>query len=271
MIHIQMATSTDNKTWTYLQGRDALPHTGAWATGNRTWSPDVIRLDNGTFLMYYADEPISKPAHHCLGVATSTSVLGPYTPGPQPWACPLTVGGAIDPDGFQDVDGKRYVTYKIDGNSIGHGGRCMNTVAPIMPTPIMLQEVDYDGVTPIGPPTVLLDRDKYDGPLIEGPSLHRSREGIYFLFFSSHCYSGPLYDASYATATNILGPYTKQPPLLITGDSPGLIGPGGADIVKDGTRIVFHGHLTDPLLKGYSPRGMYTAKLNFTGHSVSAG
>ena len=44
MIHIQMATSTDNETWTYLQGQDALPTVGAWATGGRVWAPDVVQV-----------------------------------------------------------------------------------------------------------------------------------------------------------------------------------------------------------------------------------
>jgi len=272
MIHVQMATSTDNETWTYLNGQDALPRVGAWATGARTWAPDVVQLDDGSFVMYYADEVTSNPAHHCVGVATSKTVMGPYAPVDTPFACPLDQGGAIDADGFQDQDGKRYVTYKVDGNSIGHGGECMNMVAPIVPTPIMLQEVGPDGITPIGAPLTILDRDALDGPLIEAPSLHRSKEGIYFLFFSSNCFSGPLYDTAYATATSISGPYTKAAtPLFVTGDGPDMVGPGGADIVKDGSRIVLHGHLTDATGSvNYTPRGMYTAELTFSGHSVSA-
>jgi hypothetical protein len=44
MIHVQMATSTDNETWSYLQGQDALPVVGAWATGGRVWAPDVVQV-----------------------------------------------------------------------------------------------------------------------------------------------------------------------------------------------------------------------------------
>ena len=226
--------------------------------------------------MYYSDEIATAPAHHCVGVATSNTITGPYTPMSTPFACPLAQGGAIDPDGFQDpLDGSRYVVYKVDGNSIGHGGDCMNTVAPIVPTPIMLQKVAKDGITPIGAPVEILDRDDLDGPLIEAPALHRSQEGIYFLFFSSNCFSGPLYDTSYATANSIWGPYTKaEAPLFITGDGPSsypMAGPGGADVIKDGTRIVLHSHLDNDMgFVGYTPRGMYTAKLTFSGTSVSA-
>lgn len=244
--------------------------------------------------MYYTDALASSPRSHCLGVATSNSIMGPYTPQPTPWACPdpTTLGGAIDPDGFFDIStGKRYVTYKVDGNSIGHGGSCKNAVAPIMPTPIMLQEVGPDGISMIGEPVQILDRDDSDGPLIEAPSLHRSDEGIYFLFFSSNCFTTPLYDTSYATATNINGPYTKAGrPLLITGDGPDLVGPGGMDIITDGRMVLFHGHLTvqnDPSIAAQAQskaaqlnkplkdidmplvRGMYSAIATFSGHQVS--
>lgn len=254
-INIQVATSTDNRTWTLLDSHDALPSLGAWETGAGVWAPDVVQLDDGTFVLYYADNLVSSPAHHCIGAATSRSVLGPYTPLETPFACPdpNTLGGAIDPDGFLDEStGKRYVVYKVDGNSIGHGGSCMNTVEPIVPTPLMLQEVGADGITPIGGAVQILDRDDLDGPLIEAPALHRSAEGVYFLFFSSNCFTTPKYDVSYATATNIYGPYTKSTrPLLVTSDAD-LTGPGGMDIIKGGDFIVFHGHMTinnDPLLK----------------------
>lgn len=211
-----------------------------------------------------------------------------------PLACPdlHTLGGAIDPDGFYDPSThKRYVVYKTDGNSLGHGGTCSNSIAPIMPTPLMLQEVStHDGITPIGGPVQLLDRDVIDGPLIEAPSLHRSAEGIYFLFYSSNCFTTPAYDVAYATATNINGPYTRATrPLLITSDA-NLVGPGGLDIIRGGDMMVFHGHLTvdnDPAMKQKAEsiahstntalanvklplvRGLWTAKATFSGHTVS--
>ena len=202
-----------------------------------------------------------------------------------------TKGGAIDPDGFHDLStNKRYVVYKTDGNSIGHGGTCSNSVAPIVPTPLMLQEVGPDGISLVGDAVQILDRDNLDGPLIEAPSLHRSDEGIYFLFFSSNCFTTPKYDVSYATATNIWGPYTKSGrPLLITSDA-GLVGPGGLDIIKGGDLVVFHGHMTinnDPAYKKQAEtisaktgtpitqvalpliRGMWSGNAAFKGTDVS--
>ncbi|KIV85148.1 hypothetical protein PV11_00880 [Exophiala sideris] len=292
-INVQVATSTDNKTWTLMDHHDALPHVGAWETGAGVWAPDVVQVDDGSFVLYYADVPTWAPQHHCVGAATSKNITGPYVPLSQPFACPniTTKGGAIDPDGFHDIaTNKRYVVYKVDGNSLGHGGACMNSVAPIVPTPLMLQQVAADGVTPIGKPTQILDRDDIDGPLIEAPSLHRSPQGIYFLFYSSNCFTTPKYDISYATATNVLGPYTRSNrPLLITSDA-GLVGPGGMDMIKGGGMIVFHGHMTiqndpaeykqaenisastgTPVASVNLPliRGMWSATATFSGRSVS--
>lgn len=44
LVRVQVATSTDNQTWTLLEHHDALPQVGAWETGVRVWAPDVVRL-----------------------------------------------------------------------------------------------------------------------------------------------------------------------------------------------------------------------------------
>ena len=43
-INVQVATSTDNQTWTLLDGHDALPTVGTWETGAGVWAPDVVQL-----------------------------------------------------------------------------------------------------------------------------------------------------------------------------------------------------------------------------------
>jgi len=155
-------------------------------------------------VLYYSATDAAQTAQHCIGTVTSSSVLGPYTAADSPLACPLSAGGAIHPSGFTDTDGTHYVVYKVDGNSIGHGGVCGNTDAPIVPTPLMLQQLAADSVTAVGDPIQLLDRDDADGPLVEAPNLTLVN-GVYFLFFSSNCYSTPQYDVSYATASSVKG------------------------------------------------------------------
>ncbi|KAI6037864.1 glycoside hydrolase family 43 protein [Pisolithus marmoratus] len=258
-INIQVATSDDDgTTWTLLNGVDALPDVGPWATVGLTWAPDVIDRGDGTFVMYYAAESPSQTTH-CVGAATSTNPVGPYTPQTQPIVCQTASGGVIDPAGFQDVDGQRYIVYKVDGNNLGGGGACGNANGQYS-TPIMLQMMEADALTATGDPLQILDRGPYDGPLIEAPALIL-HDGTYVLTFSSNCYNTDLYDISYATAPSVSGPYTKaSSPLLVTGDD-GLTAPGGATLTPDGTFMVFHATVNSNPLTRY----MYTATISWDG------
>lgn len=291
-IHIPMASSTDNSTWSVLEGHDALPNLAPWMTDNKIWAPDVVRADDGSFIMYFASgTTASNGQYHCIGAATSANPTGPFTPQPEPLICPdgPSTGGVIDPDGFLDPStNTRYLTYKVDGNALGNGGACNNGVPPLRSTPIMLQPLAASGLTTQGAATQILDRDNADGPLVEAPALHRSDEGVYFLFFSSNCYSSPQYATSYATASSVGGPYTKASrPLLITGDGPDVVGPGGLDIVSggggEGGLVGFHGIQGQSAAvaevegsaaqaqqqQGPLVRGMYSARAVFQGNEVS--
>lgn len=138
------------------------------------------------------------------------------------------------------MDGKLYVVYKGDGNSVGSGGYCGNTKMPREPVPLLLHELEQDGVTPIGKPTTILNIIKSDGPLIEAPNIIRTQDGTYYLFFSSNCFTSLGYNVKYAHAQSVKGPYTRVPrPLLQTGDFD-LRAPGGATVSTDGTKMVFH-------------------------------
>jgi len=217
----------------------------------------LVAQDDGKFVLYYSGELKKWQNHHCVGVAVSndTNPLGPYHPQEKPLACPLQYGGAIDPSPFRDTDGKLYVAYKADGNSVGHGGDCNNGKKPLVPVPIMLQELESDGITPVGDPVEILNIDKSDGPLVEAPNIYRSEEGIYFLFFSSHCFTSPLYDIKYATSKSLKGPYVRARRALLKTPDYGLVSPGGATVSRDGTKMVFHANCG-------SKRCMYVAGIN---------
>lgn len=216
--------------------------------------------------MYYAGNVKARPRFHCVSAAVADDVLGPYVPLQQPLTCDITAGGSIDPQGFKDPKtGRRYVVYKVDGNSIGHGGTCMNTRAPIVPTPLLLQEVDaQDGVTSIGEPIELLDRTAADGPLVEAPALHYEQSSdTYTLFYSSGCFTGASYDVKYARSVgNITGPYTRfHKPLISTGSITNLVGPGGMDVIANSNKVVFHAIMTDD--RPQFIRGMWTGEITF--------
>ncbi|KAL1624700.1 hypothetical protein SLS56_007676 [Neofusicoccum ribis] len=257
-VNAQVATSKDGENWTLLRGLEPLPNPGRWADQSRPgiWAPDVVVAGNGKYVMYYSAK-LPGLNRHCIGAAVADKPTGPFRAQAEPFACPSAAGGAIDAAGFKDADGKRYVVYKVDGNNIGRGGNCNNGVRPIVPTPIMLQQVSpADGLAKAGAPVQILNRDPADGPLVEAPSLTRTSDGKYVLFYSSNCYSGSKYDIAYAFADRVAGPYTKVARFAVTGMG-GLYAPGGADISPDGKRMVFHAS------NGKGGRGMFTAQIAF--------
>ncbi|KAB5555063.1 glycosyl hydrolase [Coniochaeta sp. 2T2.1] len=264
---VQMASAPAvTGPWTWLN-IDPLTSAGPWARDRDIWAPDVRYLaERKQFVMYYAAPYAANDRFHCVGAAVASSLTGPYTPTNDPIACPTDKGGAIDANGFFDVaTNTHWVVYKVDGNAIGHGGTCGNTVEPLVPTPIMMQQLAQDGVTKIGTPFQILDRGQYDGPLIEAPSLIKSGS-TYVLFFSSNCYSTTLYDISYATAPSLSGPYTKSSaPLLVTGNY-GLTAPGGATSVDGGGQLVFHANCPDV---GGSGRCMYETSFKVANNLVT--
>jgi beta-xylosidase len=257
-----MATSKDFIHWKVRENYDALPVVGEWSSGANTWAPHVARLRTGKFVLYYSADhkPVEgiKDATHCVGVALSDKVEGPYKPLKKPFACPLKSGGAIDASSFVDRDGKMYVMWKVDGNHVGNGGDCNNSIPPLQSTPIMMQEVDpRDGYTKIGKEFEILDRGEEDGPLVEAPSMALVGN-TYFLFFSSNCFAGPNYDATFATSVNgIRGPYKKTGARLLYSGLNGLISPGGVHVDRSGTRIAFHANEGETA----ESRNMYVSRI----------
>lgn len=194
--------------------------------------------------MYFSATLASDESTHCVGAAKADSITGPYTStSDTPLICPSSQGGAIDPSGFQDpseVGGTRYIAYKVDGNTRGNGGDCGNTVAPFVATPLLLQEVQADGVTLVGDAYQMLDNDgASDDGIVEAPSLLHGQDDQYYLFFSSGCYLTDDYTVSYAVAPTLKGDYARKSALFQAG-SDGMTRPGGADIFRDGSHLVFH-------------------------------
>jgi beta-xylosidase len=221
--------------------------------------------NDGKFVMFYSAQlKNSTLGHHCVAVSVSESddPSGPYIPQPAPFACPMKYGGAIDPSPFRDVDGTLYVVYKGDGNSVGHGGDCNNGRNPIVQTPIFLQQLEEDGITPTGNPTIIFYNEAQDGPLVEAPRVIRTTAGVYYLTYSSHCFTSPQYNVNYATASSIHGPYTRAADSLLKSGDYDLTSPGGASISRDATKMVFHANCK-------SGRCMFAAAVNLDQHLVS--
>ncbi|KAF2674000.1 glycoside hydrolase family 43 protein [Microthyrium microscopicum] len=285
LYHIQIARSDDWNNWSVLD-KDALGSLPSWVDQNTpaVWAPDIIERPDGTFVLYFS-ATVSGTSHHCVGVATSKEIEGPYQADARPLACPDPLGsgrsinpspyftspgrgGAIDASGFKDVNGSLFVLFKVDGNSLGIAdGQCNNggDESQKVPTPIMVVPVQDDGFTPKSSAIQILDRGPEDGPLIEAPSLYITSDGSYNLLYSSNCYLSASYSIKFASASSVTGSYTKIGNLASTNSSIGLIAPGGADAAADNQHVVFHGNLPQ------GGRGMYATTITRSQKGTSFG
>lgn len=282
--HIQVACSTDYKNWYLLRNDDgtqydALPTLPSWTnkTKPETWGPDVVKLDNGDWIMYWSAHYPKRGSAECNSWAKSTSgtIKGPYAPdtSDEPWLCPPHSNGAFGASGFKDWDVYGDWTVPVDGatsrvsceskvdgacgNSFmdnawsegGHGGK-RYVVTKVQnadgshgkntKTPLTLYEVDAtDGVTLKDNSVVLLDNDgKSDEDSIESPTIFKTPQGKYVLTFSRGNTVSKKYTTSYAVADKLTGPYVRKGDIL-TSETYGLHSPGAADLSWGGERLVF--------------------------------
>ncbi|KAI0012989.1 glycoside hydrolase family 43 protein [Xylariaceae sp. FL0662B] len=267
--NVPVATSSDTFSWT-LTSNDALPDVGSWVDpqDQTIWAPDVQRNDAGVYVMYYTAH--QNGGTHCIGVATSDTVVGPFTPGSEPLICDAAGGGAIDASGYDDgVD--RWILWKVDGNNLGGATTCQygTPSGSYTSTPIRIQRMARDATTLLdGPSTILDNLGAANDGVVEAPSLYKIADGNYVLFYSAHCYANDDYDIEYAFSSTIDGSYTNRGVLLRTADGLGIYGPGGMDIDPNGRSVTFHGRL-QPNQGGSATRQLFSAELTIGGQSVS--
>ncbi|ETN45909.1 uncharacterized protein HMPREF1541_00090 [Cyphellophora europaea CBS 101466] len=272
--NIQVATApTSNiSSWTFFPGQDALPDPGPWTAKQlhdiAVWAPSVVEVSPTSFILYYSALAASHPRRHCIGAATSTSALGPYTPLSHPLVCNFTAGGAIDPQFFHDpLTHKSYLLYKVDGNAVGSGGACGNSNLPNTPTPIMAAPLDPNNLTSLlntSAPFEVVTNQHFDGAYLENPMLwyhpFASRhidgyEGAYHLIFNAGCFTDASYRVEHVVCLadprygveecrwhnirsgkdRVRRPYAGT--LLRTGDTPAkVVAPGGPNVALRGCK-----------------------------------
>ncbi|KAK0752240.1 glycosyl hydrolase [Schizothecium vesticola] len=173
--------------WTHHPSLALLASPAPWTTGLHSWAPSVHRLSTraNSYILYFSGQHANHTSLHCIGAAVShTGPLGPYVPDAEPFECPLEHGGAIDPTSVVDGrTGERWVAWKVDGNAVGGGGYCGNSVAPVTGTPIEMVRVD-GGRRKKGEVVRVWDREEgVDGPLVEAPEFWDTGTGEWVLFF----------------------------------------------------------------------------------------
>lgn len=191
----------------------------SWAAnGFRNWAPEIHRVGEG-FVAYFTS--VNGANILSIGAASAPAATGPFTVG----AAPLVehADGVIDASFFEDDDGSRWLTYKIDGNAHGRA------------TPIFIRQLSGDGLSfaPASQPVQILVNDggTWEGGVVEAQWLVK-RDGVYYLF-----YSGNVYDHRYRTgvarATSLLGPYEKMGPPILANNAT-WVGPGHGSVIVTG-------------------------------------
>jgi GH43 family beta-xylosidase len=195
------------------------------ANGNRNWAPEIHRIGD-RFLAYFTSVNGSNVLS--VGVAWADEVTGPYTFTDGPLV--QHPQGVIDAS-FYVVGGVPYLTYKIDGNSVGQA------------TPIFVRELAADGLSfsPGSTQTQILTNNPgtWEGGVVEAQWI-TEHDGMLYMF-----YSGNVYDHRYRTgvarASSITGPWEKHgAPIL--GNSSQWVGPGHGTVLDVGDLDYFLYH-----------------------------
>ncbi|HUS29640.1 MAG TPA: glycoside hydrolase family 43 protein [Kofleriaceae bacterium] len=209
--HFPLYTSDNLITWQPI-GHIFAGVRPAWAVSD-FWAPEIHYV-NGSYVAYFTAR--GTDGRLAIGVATSPSAIGPFTPRPTPLVHSTSVG-LIDATYFSDGT-TGYLAWKEDGN------------AQNQPTPIRASALAPDGLSLIGLTTQLITNDQtWEGNLVEAPEI-LVWQNSYYLFYSGNAYYDGRYAVGVAKASSPLGPYTKYAnnPILATSNE--WVGPGHCSI-----------------------------------------
>ena len=219
--------STDLVNWEIVG--DVFPRRPEWSVGNY-WAPEIWQ-DNGKFYVFYVAR--KKGANLCIAVATSDQPTGNYV---DHGALSCLPDGSIDPFPIRDENGKLFVVWKEDGNSVNQ------------PTPLWAQEFDDKNYKLIGEKHELLQNDPatWEGNLVEGPYIMR-RGDYFYLFYSGNACCGREcnYALGVARSKTLLGNWEKSPANPILKGNENWKCPGHGTIVTDEsgkTFLMYHAY-----------------------------
>lgn len=192
------------------------------------WAPE-LSYENGKVYLYYAAH--RKGGNLCVGVASADKPEGPYTDH-GPLVC--QEDGSIDAFPMRDENGKLYLIWKEDANSVGK------------PTPIWAQEMNEERTKLVGEKKELFrNTSPWEMNLVEGVAMVR-HGGYFYAFYAAAgcCGATCTYGVGIARSKSLLGPWEKYStnPVLTKNESWNCPGHGTA-VDKDGKHyFLYHAY-----------------------------
>jgi hypothetical protein len=254
--NVPVLASNSLMTWG-SQPSDAMPKLPTWADPGSTWSPDIRRV-KGRWVMWFNAGVAGLEAltTKCIGVATSSSVAGPYvSSGKRPRICQLNHLGSIDPRTFLDPSGHLWLLWKSDDNADPtHGSH----------TTIWVQQLSSDGLQLLGRPVALLSGDlPWENGIVEAPDMVFAG-GHFWLFFSGNWFNQPAYGIGVAQCAGPVGPCQPSTSGPWLGSDAEGAGPGEASLFFDGSRWwMLYAPFSVDFDAPYLPRPLALARLAF--------
>jgi beta-xylosidase len=181
------------------------------------WAPGLFqnKRGDGKFYLYYTDSTVLNSSgidNKQIGVAIADGPLGPFKDKA------VLVDNAIDPQLFQDDDGKMYLYYVHFDNGFKLSAQRMR-----------------DPVTKQGDPVVVIypseEWEMRSGWVTEGPFMLK-HNGTYYLMYSGSGADTPNYGIGYATSKSPMGPFTKYKGNPIVHRGGNVIGPGHHCVIE---------------------------------------
>ena len=257
-INVPVASGTDFGAWSPVA--DALPVLPHWAAPGFTWAPDVHQFGS-TYVLYFTAGVVGT-GQQCVGVATSTSPLGPFSAVQKPFICQTRMGGTIDPRVFSDSSGTAWMLFKSDQNV---GGAAT-------PTMMWSQRLAPDGLHLTGQAAKLMSPDEpWQGTIIEAPDMVEVN-GTYWVVYSGNWFNQPAYAIGAARCAGPSGPCADTTAQPLLGSNAQGAGPGEASVYTDSTGSWM---LYSPVLasKDDVPRAVMITRIGFasSGPYLAAG
>ena len=248
-LNVPVSSTTDFVHWT--APIDAMKTLPAWAAEPFTWAPDVHRFGS-EYLMYFTAY-LQALDEQCIGVATGTTPLGPFTAAPRPFICQSGLSGSIDPRVFTDSSGTNWMLWKSD----------QNAHASPTPTTLWSQRLTPDGLGLVGTPSDLMSPDEpWQGTVIEAPDMIEVN-GVYWLAYAANWFNQPAYGIGVAWCAGPSGPCADDSAHPLLGTNTQGSGPGEPSFYQDDTGVWM---LYTPVLSlpGDPPRPVYITRVGFT-------